>query len=168
MNYNPHYCQRMERAAGEYEIPRMKTIGVIGGLGPQATMDFEEQIHQASQEMIPQYVNRGYPPMIVHYFRHAPMILNEDGSPQIPLKPDLRLLGAARQLGTNVDFLVITSNTPHFFQKQLEEVSGRKMLSIVDVARDEVKRRNLKKVGVLAVGVTLEHKLYQYSTSEVK
>ena len=48
----------------------MKTIGVLGGLGPQATMDFEERIHTVSQQLIPQHGNSGYPPMVVYYYRH--------------------------------------------------------------------------------------------------
>ena len=31
----------------------MKTIGVIGGLGPQATMAFEAMVHEVSQNLIP-------------------------------------------------------------------------------------------------------------------
>ena len=40
----------------------MKTIGVLGGIGPQATMDFEQRVHAVSQALIPQYANTGYPP----------------------------------------------------------------------------------------------------------
>jgi hypothetical protein len=32
----------------------MKTIGVPGGLGPQATLDFEARVHAAAQRLIPQ------------------------------------------------------------------------------------------------------------------
>ena len=35
----------------------MKTIGVPGGLGPQATMDFEARVHAAAQRLIPQLAN---------------------------------------------------------------------------------------------------------------
>ena len=31
----------------------MKTIGVIGGLGPQATMAFEAIVHEVSQKLMP-------------------------------------------------------------------------------------------------------------------
>ena len=30
----------------------MKTIGVLGGLGPQATMDFEARVHRVAQRLI--------------------------------------------------------------------------------------------------------------------
>ena len=35
----------------------MKTIGVLGGLGPQATMDFKARLHAAAQRLIPQLAN---------------------------------------------------------------------------------------------------------------
>jgi aspartate/glutamate racemase len=41
----------------------MKTIGVLGGIGPQATMDFEQRLHQAPQRLIPRRGNSGYPPL---------------------------------------------------------------------------------------------------------
>lgn len=152
----------MEQEKKLEKIPdNMKTIGVIGGLGPQATMDFVARVHIVSQELIPQFVNRGYPPLHVFYFRHAPMVLNPDGSTPHILEPDPRLLELAKIAGQNADFIVIPSNTPHFFQTQIEEASGRKLLSIVDVTLEEVRRRQPKKVGVLAIGDTLKHRLYQ-------
>ena len=50
----------------------MKTIGVLGGLGPQATMDFERRLHRVAQRLIAPRMNSGYPPMVVYYHRHAP------------------------------------------------------------------------------------------------
>ena len=46
----------------------MKTIGILGGLGPQATMDLEMHIHNISQQLIPKEKNSGYPPMVVQYY----------------------------------------------------------------------------------------------------
>src|SRR5437660_9050376 len=88
----------------------MKTIGVLGGLGPQSTMDFEARIHRLSQKLIPQSANAGYPPMVVCYFRHSPVV-PVSGSGTRRLIPDERLLDAATMLGRSADFLVIPSNT---------------------------------------------------------
>ena len=48
----------------------MRTLGVLGGIGPQATIDFESRVHAVSQERIPQDLNRGYPPMVTVFLRH--------------------------------------------------------------------------------------------------
>ncbi len=130
----------------------MKTIGVLGGLGPQATMDFEERIHTVSQQLIPQHGNSGYPPMVVYYYRHAPILLNDDGSVVLPIQPDPRIFEAAKMLGASADFLVITANAPHLMQEMIEEVSGRKVVSMIEGTLKEVSRRGWKKVGVLGLG----------------
>src|SRR5205085_9039204 len=111
----------------------MKTIGVIGGLGPQATMDFEGRVHAVSQRLIPQFANSGYPPMVVYYHRYAPFVVDEHGVPIPPRRPEPRLTEALGKLGQMVDFLVITSNAPHVFQGLIEETSGRKVLSMINV-----------------------------------
>ena len=130
----------------------MKTIGVLGGLGPQATMDFEARIHRVAQRLIAPSYNRGYPPMVVYYYRHPPLLLTEQGKPQLPFRPDPRLLEAAKRLGGLADFLVITANTPHLFQAEIEQAAGRKVLSMIDTTLEEVRRRKWKHVGVLGLG----------------
>ena len=78
----------------------MKTIGVLGGLGPQATIDFEARWHAAAQRLIPQLANRGYPPMIVYYLRCPPFVMGVDFRPVLPLQPEPQLIEAARRFGS--------------------------------------------------------------------
>jgi len=137
----------------------MKTIGVLGGIGPQATLDFEARIHIVSQRLIPQRWGSGYPPMLVYYFRHAPVVLGDDFRPVFPVQPDPRLLDAAKRLGGWVDFLVITANAPHMFHEQIERAAGRPLLSMIQVTLEEVKRREWKKVGVLGLGEPIVYKV---------
>src|SRR5690349_8507351 len=64
------------RADAERRPPAaMKPIGVLGGIGPQATMDFERRLHRAAQRVIPAHLNGGYPPMVVWYCRHPPILV---------------------------------------------------------------------------------------------
>ncbi|MBC8163792.1 MAG: amino acid racemase [Roseiflexaceae bacterium] len=128
----------------------MKTIGVLGGLGPQATMDFEQRVHQVAQQLAPQRGTGGYPPMLVHYCRHPPVLSDADLNPIFPLQPDPRMFVAARMLGQVADFLVITSNGVHFMQAALEEAAGRPILSMIEATLAEVARRGWQRVGVLA------------------
>ena len=130
----------------------LKTIGVLGGLGPQATMDFVARVHRVSQRLIKPHLNSSYPPMMVWFLRYAPVLVNDQGRPRQPLEPDPRLFEAARRLGATVDFIVIPSNTPHLFQPQIEKAAGCKVLSMIDTAIDDVRRRQWRKVGVLGLG----------------
>jgi aspartate racemase len=129
----------------------MKTIGVLGGLGPQATMDFEARAHRAAQRLIPPDKNHGYPPMVVYYYRHGPALLTAEGKPMIPYRPDPRLLEAARRLGSLADFLVITSNSVHLLHAEIEQAAGRKVLNMIEATLAEVRRRGWRRVGVLTL-----------------
>jgi aspartate racemase len=130
----------------------MKTIGVLGGIGPQATMDFEARVHRVSHALIPQKLNLGYPPMVVAYHRSPPFVMKDDMTPRMPVEPAPSLLEAAWMLGAVSDFLVITANAPHLFQEQIEAAAGRKVLSMVKLALDEIQAKGWKKVGVLGFG----------------
>ena len=73
----------------------MKTIGVLGGISPQATMDFEQRLHAVAQRLIPQLGNLGYPPLVVYYHRGAPVLIDEQGHPLLPRRLDPRFLECA-------------------------------------------------------------------------
>ena len=130
----------------------MKTVGVIGGLGPQATMDFEKQFHQAANRLIKPQFNSGYPPLVVIYFRHPPVKVGEDGQPVFPIQPDPRLLEGARALGRLADFLVITANGVHDLQEELEAAAGLPILSMVELALEALVEKGWEKVGLLGLG----------------
>jgi aspartate racemase len=127
----------------------MKAIGVLGGIGPQATMDFEARVHAAARRLIPANANQGYPPLAVIYLRHAPILLADDGTPVEPKRLDPRLLDAARRLGAWADFLVVTSNGVHRWRQDIAAAAGRPVLSMIEATLDEVARRRWRTVGVL-------------------
>ncbi len=130
----------------------MKTIGVIGGLGPQATMDFEARVHAISQRLIPPRANSGYPPMIVYYHRAAPVVVDQDNRPIFPMELHPAFREKLEVLGALSDFLVITANGPHVLIDAVEQASGRKVLSMIEVTLEEARRRGWVRIGLLGLG----------------
>ena len=130
----------------------MKTIGVLGGLGPQATMDFEARLHAVAQRLIPQFWGSGHPPLVVYYHRDAPVRLTAEGLPVFPIEPHPLLVEAARRLGAWADFLVLTSNGAHLGWEHLERAAGRPLLSMIDTTLAAVRERGWRRVGVLGLG----------------
>jgi aspartate racemase len=130
----------------------MQRIGVLGGISPQATMDFESQVHRVCQRLIPQDWNRGYPRMVVWYHRELPIRVDGEGRPTVPRQIDPGLLEGAAWLGKAADFLVIPCNSAHVGVRQIEAAAGCPVLSMVDVTLDEVAHRRWRGVGVLGFG----------------
>jgi aspartate racemase len=121
-------------------------------------MDFEARLHTASQRLIPQLANSGYPPMVVYYHRYPPVVVDERNIPIFPIQPEPHLAQGLKWLGQIADFLVISSNGPHMLHDFIEETSGRKLLSMIDVTLEEMKRRGWKRVGVLGLGDPMVYK----------
>ena len=131
---------------------KLKTIGVLGGIGPQATMDFEQRVHRVARGRIPAHENNGYPPLVSFYHRRPPFVLTEDGSPRFPIQLDPDLERAATRIGAMSDFLVVTSNGAHLASGLIEKASGRPVLNMVDRTVDEARRRGWRTVGVITMG----------------
>jgi aspartate racemase len=130
----------------------MKKIGVLGGLGPQATMDFEARLHRVARQLNPAPGNSSAPPMLVYYHRAPPFQVQADGQPVFPIQADPLLLDAAARLGAWADFLVITSNSPHMAAPAIEQAAGCPLLSIIELTLAEVARRQPQCVGVFGFG----------------
>jgi aspartate racemase len=127
----------------------MKRIGVLGGISPQATMDFEARVHRLCQRLVPQSFNAGYPPMVVWYHRRPPVQFGDDGRPLVPMRVDPQLVEAAAWLGKGVDLLVIPCNAAHVGLAEIRSAAGCPVVSMVDLALDEVERRGWRRAGVL-------------------
>lgn len=130
----------------------MQTIGVIGGIGPQATIDFESRVYRAARARTPGEATSGFPRLVVWLLNHPPLVVTESGLPSLPLTPHPGLLDAAQSLGTVADFLVMTSNGAHVFRGAVERASGKPVVSLIDSTIAEVQRRGWTKVGVLGLG----------------
>ena len=142
----------MSSDTAPHATPRLKTIGVLGGVGPQATMDFEHRLHRAAQRLIPPHLNSGYPPMFVCYLRHPPVRVSESGQTILPIQANPAMFDRAKELGALVDFLVITSNGVHLFKDEIERAAGKPVLSMIDLTLAEIKLRGWTRVGVLGMG----------------
>lgn len=138
-----------------------KTIGVLGGMGPQATADFFRQLIHFTPARRDQ--------------DHLRIVVNND--PKIPDRTDFlmgrgesplpRLLARTRDLvSIGADLIAIPCNTAHCFWKEINDSVRVPVLNIVEetVARIRISQRggpNFDKVGILATRATVQINLYQ-------
>jgi aspartate racemase len=131
---------------------RGKLIGVLGGMGPEATVDFMSKVIAAT----PARRDQDHVRMLVDHNPAVPdrqqAILDgaEDPAPALAAM-------AARLEAAGAEFLVIPCNTAYVFKGAVEAATSIPLLSIVDVTVDEVRQRvpGIKAVGVLATAVCI-------------
>ena len=142
--------------------PRLKIVGVLGGMGPEATLNFYAKlIEKAKAERDQDHV-----PTIINSFPQVP-----DRNAAIAGKgPSPRTILAAMAKSVErggAGFLVMACNAGHAYADAIRETVKIPFVSIVDEVCDEVLRRDpgIKKVGILAATGTLDSKIYDKAFS---
>lgn len=137
----------------------MKTVGIIGGLGPEATAKFYLEIISACS-------NRGeqtHPPILIYsvplplQIEKECIIKAQNEESCIPF-----LIQAAKTLERGgADFLVMPCNSLHVFIEEIRKAVKIPVLSIVEETVKFLKNHNIKQVGILATSITINRRLYK-------
>lgn len=133
------------------------TVGVLGGLGPMASVYFYEMVVNMTEAKIDQehvdmiITNRATTPD-----RTAFIVGNSDEDPSKILIDDAKKL---EKYG--VDFIVITCNTAHYFYEKIVNAVNIPLVNIVEETIQHAKETNHKKLGILATTGNIKTSLYQ-------
>ena len=133
----------------------MAMIGVLGGMGPLATVDFMERVVRLTEAACDQE----HLPMLVANLPHTPdrSCAIIDGGPD----PLPALLDGIEMLNRNgVDLIVVPCNSAHHWYEQMRERSASPMLHIGSVSVAAVPS-GVRRVAVLATGGALVSGFYQ-------
>jgi aspartate racemase len=132
----------------------MATVGIVGGLGPESTIDYYRRI----LELWDRHDPSTSPSIVIDSLdvQRALHLVDKD-------RPALTeyLLASLRRLGrAGVDFAAMTANTPHIVFDELAARSPVPLLSIVEVCAEEAQRRALRRVALLGTRFTMEAPFY--------
>ena len=136
----------------------MKTVGIIGGLGPETTSEFYLALIFLSQKL-----NKASRPPILIYSVPLPYDIEEDAIVRGREKKCLPFVfEAARKLEkAGAEFLVMPCNSLHVFIEDIRKSVNIPMLSIVEETTDFLKENGISQVGIIATSITLNNKLYE-------
>ena len=132
----------------------MRSVGLIGGIGPESTIDYYRRILEGWEKFAP---------------GSAPSILIDSLDVQVGIRlvtndraalVDYLFASIQRLTHAGVDFIAMAANTPHVVFDQLASLSAVPMLSIVEVCADEVERRGFRRPALLGTRFTMEGQLY--------
>lgn len=139
------------------KIKKMKTIGIIGGIGPESTVDYYKEIIAAFNT---RYTDLAYPEIIVYSAN-----LNELME-IVKSKDWLRLadwllekIYALHRAGAA--FAVIASNTPHIVFDKVKAKSPLPLLSIVEATCNKARSMRLQNVGLMGTKLTMAEDFYK-------
>lgn len=131
-------------------------IGILGGMGPAATVDMFQKFIQFT----PATCDQEHIPLIISSIPDIPdrtsSILHGGESPLMAM--DKRIQGLER---AGAKCILIACNTAHYWYDELKERCHVDMLNIVDSTINEIIKTGKTKIGILATDATLATHLYQ-------
>ena len=135
---------------------RVRTAGMIGGLGPESTIDYYRFILARYRERKP---DGGSPHILINSLDVDQAIAMLDAGRLRDLA-DYVATGVASLENAGADFAFIAANTPHIVFEEIQQRATIPLLSIVRAAADRAKALGLKKVGLFGTGFTMRASFY--------
>ena len=135
----------------------MYKLGVIGGMGPLATVSFYERVVlNTAAKCDNEHID-----MVV--LSHASMpdrtkciIENKGGEFLEVIKKDFKIL---EDIG--VEAVAIPCNTSHYFFDEFKKFTGLRIINMIEETILEVKKRGIEKIAVFGTLGTLNSKVYE-------
>jgi aspartate racemase len=127
----------------------VKRLGIIGGIGPESTVEYYRQIISAVPAA----------PIVINSIDVRRILAlagtKAYGELEEYLLAELAILGRA-----GVSLALIAANTPHVVFDAIVERAGVPLLSIVDAACEEARTRGFRSVGLLGTRATMQGNFY--------
>jgi aspartate racemase len=134
----------------------MKKIGLVGGLGPEATIDYYKGIidtfNKTSSDL-------NYPEIVIYSVNMSEFLamMNKKAYEAATnyLLNKIQALGAA-----GCEFAALTANTPHLLFQKIAERSPVPLISIVEATCREALKKGLRRCGLFGTSFTMKSSFY--------
>ena len=130
----------------------MKTIGILGGLGPESTCEYYRIITRRYYDL---YGNYTYPEIIIYSLTFSNFI-HCGYEAAVDIRDAILKLHRA-----GADFVVAACNSIHIVYDAVAVDLPIPWISIMDVVAEEINRRKLVRVGLLGTIFTMSKGFYQ-------
>lgn len=135
----------------------MKKLGLVGGMGPESTIPYYHDIVYGVQEALGQSV---FPELSIESV-NVFTVLRLCGEEKYDELTDYLMTAINNLAKGGAEFAALSANTPHIVFDRLREKSPIPLISIVEAACEEAKRRELKKIGLLGTVFTMTGEFFK-------
>jgi aspartate racemase len=135
----------------------MKTVGLIGGVGPESTIEYYRFIIDSYRARTN---NNTYPSIIINSVDVNKYVALATAN-QFSTFADELVVEIDRLARAGADFGALAANTPHIVFDELQRRSIIPLVSIVEATCDKARALGLKRVALLGTRFTMTGGFYQ-------
>ena len=133
----------------------MKAIGIVGGIGPESTIDYYKLLLKRAPEL----GARSAPVIVINSVDYQRMYdLVAAGDPQALAKAFADEVRVLERAGAGVGF--IAANTPHMVFDAVQAQVSLPLVSIVTATADAAGAQGLKRLGLLGTRFTMQGRFF--------
>ena len=135
----------------------MKTVGIIGGIGPESTIEYYRFIVDGYRT---RQLDGSYPSIVINSIDLSKLIrwMNAD---ELDAVTDYLVAEIEKLERAGVDFAVLASNTPHIVFNQVRARVSVPMISIVEATRDRARDLKLQRPALFGTRFTMQGQFYR-------
>jgi aspartate racemase len=133
-----------------------KTVGIVGGIAPESTIEYYRQIVAGYRE---HSRDGDYPSIIINSINLRRMIELVTAN-ELAAVADYVLEALEKLARAGADFAVLASNTPHIVFDELRARSPLPLISIVEATCAEAETLGLKRVALFGTRFTMQGRFY--------
>ncbi len=138
-------------------IYKMKTLGIIGGIGPESTILYYRLVIKKFKEIC---TTGGNPHIIINSIDNTRLLAYSRNKQYDELTEYLvKEIDKLKQAG--VDFAIVAANTPHIVFDKLILRVALPLLSIVEETCKVINAANLTTIGLFGTKYTMEESFYK-------
>ncbi|MEP6810849.1 MAG: amino acid racemase [Chthoniobacterales bacterium] len=134
----------------------MKTLGIIGGIGPESTIEYYRRIMAACRARSPQVPA---PSILINSIDNA-KVLNLVAEGELRALVGYLWAELQRLDRAGAGFALIAANTPHVVFDDLVQVSSLPLLDIVTAVRAAAQARGLRRLALIGTRFTMQGSFY--------
>lgn len=135
----------------------MKKIGMIGGFGPESTLDYYRLLIETYRKEVK---NDSYPQIIINSL-DINVLLDMVANKQWDKLIGWLVNGIDDLYKAGATFGFISANTPHIVFDRINELSPIPLISIVEETCKRIDELGIKKVGLIGTKFTMESSFFQ-------
>lgn len=142
-----------------------KTLGLIGGTGPESTIDYYRLLVAKYREQ----ADGNSPPLVINSV-NLKVLLEWMTAGELQRVADYLVVEIEKLRQAGAEIGALTANTPHIVFDELQQRTSLPLISIVEATCDKAQSLGLKTVGLFGTRFTMQASFYPkvFSRSDVK
>jgi len=146
-------------------MSKYKTIGILGGMGPEATADLYLRIIRSFQKEYGAVYDADFPEIIIVNLPIPDVVENVNEKDEIK---EMLIQGVKKLEKVGADFIAVPCNTVTYYINEMQSAVSIPIMNIIRETANELIKNKINTIGLLGTETTIKSRIYDIVLSDLK